>query len=86
MKNRIADLGNVIIAAGFILFVLRGFISTISPDEPFATDLFGFPLLEYGYFDVPGEVLLQFFIGGAIPFALIGFGYWLRNLETKTRK
>jgi hypothetical protein len=79
MKNRIADLGDVIIAAGFILFVLRGFISTVSPDEPFARDLFGFPLLEPGYFDVPGDILLQFFIGGAIPFVLIGFGYWLRK-------
>lgn len=86
MKSRIADIGNVIIAAGFILFVLRGFISTVSPDDPFARDLFGFPLLEPGYFDVPGNILLQSFIGAAIPFVLIGFGYWLRNLKTKTRK
>jgi len=77
MKNRFANLGNLIIAVGFILFVLRGFISTVSPGEPFARDLFGFPLLELGYFDVPGNILLQFFIGGAIPLVLIGFGYWL---------
>ena len=70
MKNRIADLGDVIIAAGFILFVLRGFISTVSPDEPFARDLFGFPLLEPDTLMFRGY-LASVFIGGAIPFVLV---------------
>jgi len=86
MKKIYAYLAYLMIAVGFILFVLRGFVNTVSPDEPFARDLLGFPLLEPGYFDVPGDILIKFFIGGAIPYVLIGLGYWLINKTKKGNK
>lgn len=80
------NLGFGFIVIGGIVFVLRGFISTESPIEPFARDIFGFPLLDPSH-DATLDVWFQFIIGALIPFVLIGIGLvFLKVSEPKKKE
>ena len=85
MKNILKISGYFFIAAGIIFFSLRGTISTISPDESFARDIFNLPLLEPGL-HVPMNIYLLSIAGFLVPYVFIGLGLIILKIDQKYRK
>lgn len=83
IKENLTSIGNLLIILGIVFFMLRGLISSVNSNEPFARDLFGFPLLESPFQEVSRNTWLYSMIGFLIPYILIGVGYWIKSLAKK---
>ncbi len=82
MKMGLVGLGDVIKIIGVACFILRSFISTVQPNEPFARDLFGFPILEPGL-EVTNQTWILSLVGAAIPFIFILVGYGVQKVAKR---
>lgn len=84
MKMDLVSLGDVFKIVGVAYFIFRSFISTVQPDEPFARDLFGFPLLEPGLV-VTNQTWILSLIGAVLPFIFILTGYGIQKVARRTK-
>lgn len=84
MKMDLVSLGDVFKIVGVAYFIFRSFMSTVQPHEPFARDLFGFPLLEPGL-EVSNQTWILSLIGAAIPFIFLLVGYGIQKVARRTK-
>ncbi len=82
MKMDLFSLGDVFKIAGVAYFIFHSFISTIQPNEPFARDLFGFPMLEPGL-EVTNQTWILSLIGAAVPFVFVLVGYGIQKVAKR---
>lgn len=82
MKLDLVGFAGVLELVGVVYFIFRSFLSTVQQNEPFARDLFGFPLLEPGL-EVTDQIWMMSLIGSLLPFVLILVGYGVKKLASK---
>lgn len=80
MKNY--TFGDIVIGVGTIYFILRSVVSTVSTDEIFTRDIFGFPILEPAL-EVSTDIWLMSLVGAVIPFVFIFIGMGINKRNKK---
>lgn len=85
MKMKLRDLGDLLIGGGTVYFIVRSIFSTVYPDQSYARDPFGFPLLNPSQ-EASIDIWILFIVGGILPFLIIGIGMSIKKISERMEK